>query len=577
MKRLKRNFLFLWGFFLLPFLAQSQEKLQHESQSYVSPEGKLFWPERMPVFIRISSTPEDPGVLMRSESTAQYADPYFFDTEGVNYIRTRHAVNKETGKMVYPLTDVVWEVYRDGTPPSTNAVYKGSKHLEKGKIHALPGLQTVLSASDAMSGVKSTLYSIDGAPYAIYDSALIFTVQKEFVLKYYAVDNVGNACDEKEIVILIDGAPPSSLHSFTGETKDEAVSGKAELHITAEDDATGVQAIYYQLDGGPETLYRNPLKLAGLPEGEHTVVYYSMDELEQKEEEKKVRFFIDNTPPIITSDLLGDSFFSAGNEYSSGRTRVKLTAIDNKAGVKSIHYAINGGEPQEYDSPFFLSGAQGNQTISYYAVDYVGNKSSSAVGKESIATPYLDLSGPKLDYQLLGPSFAHRDTIFISDQTKIDLRASDPESGMQKIVFRINQGGESTFNEPFTLDEEGVYQIAYYGFDNVNNSSKNAFYVVVDKQAPKIIPVFSERANGEKTIANEQIEAYSSYAILFLAATDTLVGCEKLFYSINGGKEYEYTNPVKGFEKGNVYQIMVSASDKVGNKNTNELKFYIED
>src|SRR5690606_38392815 len=154
-----------------------------------------------------------------------------------------------------------------------------------------------------------------------------------FILKYYAVDNVGNASDEKEVNIVIDNTPPLSAHAFTGETKDETVSGKAELRISAKDEITGVLSIYYRFNDGPETLYKHPVKLSSLPEGEHTLVYYAMDELEQKEEEKAVRFFIDNTPPIITSDLLGDSFISNGHEYSSGRTRVKLTAIDNKAGV----------------------------------------------------------------------------------------------------------------------------------------------------------------------------------------------------------------------------------------------------
>lgn len=580
MMNLKKIFMFLWGFLLLAAVAHPQEKPKHEPKVYVSPEDKMFWPKDMPVYVRLSSSPDDgdAGYLMRSESTAQYADPYYFDTEGVNYIRTRHAIDKKTGMPVYPPTEVVWEVYRDGTPPVTEIAYNKIRFLrQKGKVHATPGLEAVLSSADAMSGVESIFYSLDQAPYAPYKSPLVFSEEKEYLLKFYAVDNVGNAEEEKSVSIIIDNTPPKSAHSFAGDVKDGTVSGRAILELTSDDSLTGVKAIYYRIDDQPEKTYDKPVHLSTLPEGEHSIAYYGMDHLDRQEQERIVHFFIDNTPPIITSDLLGDNFISGGKEYSSGRTRVKLTAIDNKAGVNKIYYSINGGEPQEYDSPFFLSGAQGSQKINYYAVDHVGNKSSSAIGSENISTPYLDLTGPELSYNIIGPRFTARDTLFVSDKSKIDLRAIDPESGLQRIVYKINQSEEILYDEPFSVDREGLCQIVFYGYDNVNNSSKYNFSLVVDKKAPEIFPVLSGGAIGTRTSEYGALGIYPAYSVLFLAATDSVAGFEKLHYSINGGKENEYLSPLKGFVKGTLYQIMVSADDKVGNKKISELKFYIEE
>jgi hypothetical protein len=66
--------------------------------------------------------------------------------------------------------------------------------------------------------------------------------------------------------------------------------------------------------------------------------------------------------------VLGKSFFSGGKEFSSGKSRLKLTSFDNKAGVKEVRYSVNNGEYQLYDSPVFLTQSAGNLIIKSYAV-----------------------------------------------------------------------------------------------------------------------------------------------------------------------------------------------------------------
>jgi hypothetical protein len=578
---LKKSFLLIGSIILLhQSMLYAQEKPHHERKVYMAPDGRMYWNKALPVYIRLSPSKDEDAqnYLMKSESTPKYADPFYFDTEGINYIRSRWAVNPETKMPVYPQSEVLWEVYRDGIAPVTSIKYDKQKFIDlKGIIYGMPGLEVILSAKDALSGVENVMYSLNESPFQPYEKSIVLKEEKEHILIYYAVDHVGNVEDIKVQKIVIDNSAPKSRHVFIGEAKDNIISSRVSLELYSEDNLAGLEDIYFKLNDQPERKYRNPIPFSQLAEGDHALIYYAVDHLGHKEDERMVQLYVDNSPPIITADLLGDSFIINEKEYSSTRTRVQLTAIDNKAGVKNIYYSINGSEYQEYGSPFFLNGAQGNLTISYYAIDYVGNKSSSATGKETTTMSYLDLTGPVLSFDLIGPRFFPRDTVFISNKTQIELKGVDNESGLKKITYTLNNLEEQEYTRPFSLEEEGVYRIGFYGWDNVLNSSQSSFIVVVDNEGPEIFTTLSIAPIGKKPFEGKMLDVFSEHVVLFLAATDSKVGYESLAYSINNSKETEYLSPVKGFKRGNNYQVNLTAKDKLGNIKFRELKFVIED
>ena len=78
------KFVFLFTTVFLVKNTFAQEQLKHEIKSYASEEGKLFWNKKLPVYIRIASSPTDTGRLMKSQVSKQYTNPYYFDTEGKN-------------------------------------------------------------------------------------------------------------------------------------------------------------------------------------------------------------------------------------------------------------------------------------------------------------------------------------------------------------------------------------------------------------------------------------------------------------------------------------------------------------
>ncbi|MCG8702085.1 MAG: hypothetical protein MI922_28785, partial [Bacteroidales bacterium] len=441
---------------LFTFVATSygQEMLKHEKRFYVSPDGKLYVQKSRPIYVWLSDSPSESGKKYRlqSEATAKYTNPLYFDTEGYNTVRTPSCVDTITRKAIYPQQDIIFEIYADSESPRTKISYNGAKTYKKdGKIYVGSAAKIELTSRDALSGVEQILYSIDGAAFKKYEAELPITEEKEYLLKYYSVDNVGNVEALKEIIIVFDKTSPITKIIFDGDKFKDVLSGTAKISFEADDKGIGLNRIMYKIDDNQEKQYKYPINTAYLKQGEHTIVYKSYDNVNNVETEKSYTFYIDKTAPTIIEEVEGKSFFANGKEYSSGRARLKLTALDNKAGVKEIKYSINGGDYQVYEKPVNLTMASGNLVIKSFAVDNVNNSSESKTANQAAEIPYIDLSGPKLTHGYSGPVFNFRDTVFISAKTKIALKARDAESGIYRIDYQINDGDILNYESPFAI------------------------------------------------------------------------------------------------------------------------------
>ena len=558
----------------------AQKVPEHPKKAYQSAEGKLFWPKDLPVYIRLSASDADSAnsFLMKSEQTKKHTNPYYLDTEGINYIRSKWAVDPKSKQTVYPKFEVMWEVYRDGTPPvSQMKINDGNSFKRKRKIYLSQKAEITFSAQDAMSGVAEIYYSIDEKPFQPFENPVKLEQEKEYIIKSYSIDHTGNVEDLNEQKIILDFTTPTSSNTVEGTYFEQILSGKNSIKLTASDESAGVASIYYQLDTLVKKKYYKPVSLDQLEEGDHQIYYYAVDSLGNEEPKQSLSFYIDNTPPIITSDLLGDSFITNGKEYSSGRTRVKLTAIDNKAGVKIIYYSIEGGEYQVYEKPFFLPSKQGEVKISYYAVDQVNNQSYQSAGRDATFTsPYLDLTAPRLSHQFVGDTYQSRDTIFINTDTKVKLQGNDSESGMKNIVYKFNGAVDSIYNQPFTINKAGLHEINMIGYDNVNNSNSHRFFVNVDSEAPEITSIFSVKPYDSEVIDSEKIPILPRQTQIFLAATDDKVGLQSISYAINGQEKQYYNNAISGFGADKIYHIAIEVIDKLGNQSTQSIKFKVK-
>jgi len=558
---------------------------QQRPTHYVDSTGALYWRKSTPLYLFVSDSPDGKDLnRLKSDKTPQYSDPFYLDTEGLNYIRSRNAVDKETMQIV-PDTEVMYEVYADGIAPVTSVEYTNvSKNVYQGTIFYQAGLEIDLTAKDQMSGVRKLEFSINDQAFAPYAGTLKFDEPGEFVVKFKSEDQVGNQEKENSLTFTIDGDAPVSDFNVNGITADNVVATSSKMYILSSDDLSGTKDIFFKFDNGNFKKYNgNELPFAELDEGEHTVYFYSVDFVGNKEEDQKFDFYLDKSAPLMVADVLGDRFIVDDEVYFSGRTKLKLTAVDNKVGVKDIMYSVDSDEFEKYTEPFYLPSISGVHLVKYYSVDNLENSTTDSkktryVGrggyeefKHNVNKFYVDLTGPVISHSIQNYSFTRSDSLFIGPFSKIRLRGSDPESGLQKITYNIaGTAGEEDYQEAFTLSGEGFKTLNYYGYDNVNNRNIAKFSFYLDATPPDIFVQFNTGSTGN----NEKKLVYPITSGVFLSATDQTSGVSSLSYSLDGADFRPYAGLITRFSKGK-HKMIIKAKDFLNNESTEEIIFYI--
>ncbi|MEQ6166681.1 chitobiase/beta-hexosaminidase C-terminal domain-containing protein [Ekhidna sp. MALMAid0563] len=558
------------------FTLLAQEGLNHEKKIYKNDEGKVYVNKALPLYLSISTSPDGSNGEVLDGKEPEYSSPMYLDSEGYNTIRTPWKVDPETKKVVYPKEEVIFELYADSKSPATKISYGDAKLAEGDEKTALTATDIKLTASDEISGIDAIYYSLDGASFQKYTGPIPVKEEKAYVLKYYAVDNVGNAEEMKSVTMLIDNSAPSSTLNVEGDLSENVVSIRSTINLEASDNASGVSKIFYTIDEGRTYEYTSPVSIASLSEGEHTITYFAVDKVDNNEEKKTYTFYLDKSPPRVIDEIIGNTFIANGKEYYSGRTKLKLVAMDNKAGVKEILYSINGGEFKLYEAPFYLTEA-GNLNVEVLATDKVNNRvRSKEFSDKNNLLNYVDLSGPSLSYNVAGPSFTLKDTVYITKETAISLRGTDKDSGFKEIDYQVDDGTVETYSEPFKIESEGLHIVTYNGYDNLSNSSTESILCIVDNSGPVVYNRFSIDSNKSKMIDGESVDVYPPHVLLFLSSTDGHAGLDKISYQVNDGAMLPYRSLIENFRKDTLYEINVLVVDKLGNENQQKIRFYIE-
>lgn len=579
MSSLKTIFILLATILLFPNYSKSQEPLTHKNKIYRANNGKLYVNKDLPIYFRIATSSDDNSesyLLMPSSDSKKYANPMYLDTEGYNTFRSPSKVDTITKKTIYPLEDIIYELYSDSKPPITKFAFEDKKYYKKDSIFYF-GEKIIVkfNTSDATSGLEDTYFSINEQAYKKLTSQIELNEEIIYKIKYYSVDNVGNAETPKSIYIKLDITNPTTMLSVEPDHYNDIVSSRSKITLESLDENSKIKKTVFAINGGTFYNYHKPIVISGLKEGEHNIAYYSIDNAGNKEIKKEYTFYLDKTPPIIVDELIGNTFIANGREYSSGRSKVKLTAMDNKAGVNEIRYSINDGEFIEYTKPFYLA-KSGKLKVQTFVTDNVNNQIINTVMTNKSSISYVDLSGPTLGHHFQGANFIAKDTAFITSKTKIRLAAKDDASGYNSMEYSINNNDIIQYTESFSISNEGTHSITYTGYDNVDNSSTKSFICVEDNTGPEIFFRFSILSDQSKNIEGKNYEVYPNHVVLFLSSTDSSVGFENMLYSLNGAPDKAYTSLIKGFQKEKLYTIMVTAIDKLGNESQKSIDFYVE-
>jgi hypothetical protein len=554
-----------------------QTKPESVKKFYKDKDGKLYVNKALPLFLHISDSKDEKGnhFVMESQSSPEYSTPFFLDTEGWNTIRTPSKVDPVTRKPILPKSDVIFEIYADGLPPTTKIVYKVAQLFDGGgKLFMGKGLEISLESTDAVSGVDQIYFSVNDAAYEKYSKPLTFNKEMEYNLKSFAVDNVGNQEDDVSLKFIPDYSTPVSKMELKTDFRGNVISPRSTFTISSSDNLSGLKLLLFNFDEGKTYYYTTILNPSFLSEGEHTLGYYGQDNVGNVEDEKKFTFFMDKTAPEVNFELVGDDYISGETRYVSSRTKVKLTATDNKAGVKQIFYSINGKEPSVYHEPFPLDVKAVAVNLRYYAVDSVENS-----GKDEAYTgvPKFNLNivrdedRPQIVLNYTAPNIIVNKMLYLSTTSMISINATDALSGVKKVYYKVDNQ-ESVYDKTFTVNGEGRHKIVYRAIDNANNEAVESIDFYVDNTGPDVNIQFGIGSVGVDSL--KKVDVYPPRTAIFITATDQLVGYDKIMYSLNGAPELESKGVIKEIPVGE-YNLKVRAFDKLGNVTAKEANFII--
>ena len=565
---------YILTFALLAFMTYAQEPTKPVFESvFYQNDGKIYSNKSLPIYLSISTNSDgsDP-IVLDTPTNPSDGSPMYFDTNGVNYIRSKWAVDPETKKTASPKREVLFPVHADGIAPISGITFSGApSYTSQGVDYYGKGLSYSLSSTDHISGVQSTFKSHD-SDYANYESPLDVTTEGENTIYYFSVDNVGNTEQTKSSSFVLDLTPPVSNYTLSDVYGDNILGPTFNIGLESTDNLSGVKGTHYTIDDMSQRLYGSPIDLSGLSDGPHTLRFYSDDNVENEESMNELMFYLDKINPETQLVVIGDQH-DATYYYVSSRTTFELPATDNKAGVAKTSFSINKQDAQIYTTAFGLPNELGLHSITYNSEDNVRN-----VEAKETRTFYMDNKAPNTSIDYGKPQFFTRDTLFINQRTPITIIPRDKHSGVQSTNTAVND--EVQAGNEFTIPTEGHKEIVFSSVDMVNNQEENkTSRVYVDNTPPEIFINFSLDNIGTE----DDLPVYPNYVRMFIGATDEKTGTKSIKYSIDGGPMTEYSSPRTldiserdTFTESKVYDVKVETEDMLGNTSIKEHKFIVK-
>ncbi len=300
-------------------------------------------------------------------------------------------------------------------------------------------VQVTLTPTDTGgSGVAATYYTTNGSTpttsSTVYSGP--FTVSSTATVKYYSVDNAGNASAVKSQTIQIDSVAPITTISCNAAACSAGwYKASVRVSLTSSDTGgSGLAATYYTTNGSTpttsSTLYTAPFTVSSTA----TVKFFSVDKAGNAEAVNSQVVQIDTTAPSAT---ISCNAAACATGWYKASVQVTLTPTDTGgSGVAATYYTTNGSTPTTsstvYSGPFTVSSTA---TVKYYSVDNAGNASavkSQTIQIDSVA-PTVALTAPTA-----GSSFLAGTKVTISASATDSGTGSGAASGMAQVVFYLD-------------------------------------------------------------------------------------------------------------------------------------------
>ncbi len=251
----------------------------------------------------------------------------------------------------------------------------------------------------------------------------------------------------------------------------------------------------------------------GLSDGTYTYKAFAEDDAGNTGSAAERSITLDTTPPS-TSDN-----WTLSGWQSKDQVHLELTASDTTSSVDRISYRVDGSSwtTVSGSSTTLTISEDGNHTVEYNATDTAGNV-------EATQTEYVALD-------TVAPSSSDNYTKSgwqPSSSETIEITASETQSGVDRISYRVNGGSWTTVagsSAEATVSGDGNHTLEYNATDAAGNiESTNTEYVALDTAAPT--------TSDNWTVSGWQNK---DQAHIELTCSDSSSGCDSISYRTDGG------------------------------------------
>ena len=446
----------------------------------------------------------------------------------------------------------------DNVKPSTSiAVTPAAPNGSGGWYSTTPSF--ALSASDATSGVASTLYRIDSGATQTYSGAVSIP-DGQHTITYWSEDSAGNTESATTTsTIKVDTVKPSTSIAISPASPDGTNGWRVSatsFTLSGSDATSGVASTLYEIDGGTTQTYTG--SAVSIPQGSHTVSYWSVDTAGNTESATtSAAIKVDLVKPSTTLTTAPASPDGSNNWFQRSSVTFTLAATDATSGVANSYYTIDGGGQQTYSGAVTIS-TQGDHTVTYWSVDAAGNT-------EAAATTHIKLDNVK-PVTTIATSPASPDganSWFQRSSVTFTLGASDASSGTASTLYTVDGGAQQTYSGTVTVSGQGDHTLTYWSVDNADNTeAANTTHIKLDNVAPATTIATTPAApDGTNNWFKRASVTFT------LAATDATSGVANRFYTVDGGGQQTYSGTVTISTQGD-HTVTYWSVDNAGNTET---------
>jgi Bacterial Ig domain/Chitobiase/beta-hexosaminidase C-terminal domain len=309
-------------------------------------------------------------------------------------------------------------------------------------------------------------------------------------VKFFSVDNAGNAEAVKSETVQIDTVAPTTTISCNGTTCStgwyETSPVTVSLGAADGSDGSGVNATYYTTDGTTPTTLSSVYTAPFAVSATSTVMFFSVDNAGNAEIVNSQTIQIDTIAPTVT--ITCNNTTCSTGWYTTSPVTVDLVRADDTggSGIAATYYTIDGANPQTsttaipYTGPFAISQTA---TVQYYSVDVAGNQ--TAVNSQAVeiddAPPAVSITSP-----ISGSTFTSGKKVTITVSASDLGTGTGAASGLASVTFYLNGTTLLTTHEtsPYSFRwnvsklKRGTDSLSAVAIDNAGNSTTSAIVTV---------------------------------------------------------------------------------------------------